>query len=342
MVNLLKREHQDPRKHECNFTGKGLNFACPVCGDSDRNPNKKRGHVYFYNNHYKCYNDDDCSMPLNTFLEKFGLDDELTLAERSQLKFISDRDAGMSNTTRIVYGHGKFKEFEKLFFSRALIYKIFGLIDITDSPRAMSIVKSRKVANYWWKYLAYDPKNDEIIILNADKDAQKVISFQRRLLKPNKSNLRYLSMSYKDIILDVLKVDNPDMKKVNFIDKLGGFFNIMNLKWSIPVPVFEGAFDAMMLNNSAATLSASNDIRHPSFHYTYDDDETGAKKAREKIDMGFKVFLWRKFKDDFYELRKDDQGRDIKDFNQLFKKRIFMFEELLPYYSDNSLHKLYI
>ena len=34
-----------------------LNFACPYCGDSNKDSSKKRGNFYLSSNTYKCFND---------------------------------------------------------------------------------------------------------------------------------------------------------------------------------------------------------------------------------------------------------------------------------------------
>lgn len=340
--NILKSSHNDPRKHDCSYTKKSLNFACPICGDSKRNPNMRRGHIYLANNFYKCYNEDSCSRPLDAFLEHFRMDDEFSMQEMDHFKFISGVDSGVRSKAGIIYSHANFKQYEHLFFSRDVIFKIFGLQEVDRSPAALQVLQQRKIPEQWWPQMAYDPTNHEMVIFNSASNGGKILGFQRRLLRKNRRGLRYLSRSYQEIVIEFLKVEDPNMKLIRFLDQLGSFFNIMNLDWNSPIPVFEGAIDAMMLNNSTATLSASNDIRHPNFHYIYDDDDTGKTKAMEKLDMGFQVFLWNKFKEDHYDYKMTREGRPVKDFNELYKLRKFHFSELLPYFSNNPLHKLYL
>jgi len=43
-------------------TSKDINFSCPICGDSKKDRNKKRGHLYLENARYFCFNcDASCS-----------------------------------------------------------------------------------------------------------------------------------------------------------------------------------------------------------------------------------------------------------------------------------------
>ena len=52
------------------------NFRCPYCGDSQDNPRKKRGNVYWNDLYYHCYN---CSvhLPLTKFLSDYEIDLDL-------------------------------------------------------------------------------------------------------------------------------------------------------------------------------------------------------------------------------------------------------------------------
>ena len=65
--NILNREFKDiPQKRvikrfPTNSNPDRLNFACPICGDSERTLSKKRGNLYFKNMQYICFNSDGCS-----------------------------------------------------------------------------------------------------------------------------------------------------------------------------------------------------------------------------------------------------------------------------------------
>ena len=66
---LKKRFPGDVIRQQINDTDSDkLNFACPYCGDSERDPNKKRGNLYLSTQTYKCFND-GCAVWIK--LEKF-------------------------------------------------------------------------------------------------------------------------------------------------------------------------------------------------------------------------------------------------------------------------------
>jgi hypothetical protein len=81
--DLLKKRFSGlPMKQEVNESDDKLNFACPFCGDSEKDPRKKRGNFYLANNSYKCYND-GCGIKtdLSGMIKKFALKYGLTLPD---------------------------------------------------------------------------------------------------------------------------------------------------------------------------------------------------------------------------------------------------------------------
>ena len=64
-----------------------LNFACPYCGDSEKDPTKKRGNLYLTTQSYKCFNDGCLTwVPLNKFISTFALKYSLNLPSMEDRK----------------------------------------------------------------------------------------------------------------------------------------------------------------------------------------------------------------------------------------------------------------
>ena len=71
---LKKRFKDDFHKQEINDEDVGkLNFACPYCGDSQKDSTKKRGNIYLRTSTYKCFNDGCLKwIPLSEFVSHFA------------------------------------------------------------------------------------------------------------------------------------------------------------------------------------------------------------------------------------------------------------------------------
>ena len=50
---ILNKEHAEPQKKIIKEFSDRFNFACPICGDSHKNVNAKRGNLYFNTMHYE-------------------------------------------------------------------------------------------------------------------------------------------------------------------------------------------------------------------------------------------------------------------------------------------------
>ena len=55
---ILEKVHTNKNKWSIKKKHDRLTFACPICGDSHKDPHAKRGHLFLNNLFYKCYNED--------------------------------------------------------------------------------------------------------------------------------------------------------------------------------------------------------------------------------------------------------------------------------------------
>ena len=54
---ILNKCHKNQQKLIIKKKIDRLTFACPICGDSHKNNTLKRGHLFFKDLNYKCFND---------------------------------------------------------------------------------------------------------------------------------------------------------------------------------------------------------------------------------------------------------------------------------------------
>ena len=62
---ILNKCHKNQQKLIIKKKIDRLTFACPICGDSHKNNTLKRGHLFFKDLNYKCFNDGCFSTLLN-------------------------------------------------------------------------------------------------------------------------------------------------------------------------------------------------------------------------------------------------------------------------------------
>ena len=71
---LRKKFHDVPEKQKIEeHSSRKLNFACPICGDSEKKVSKKRGNLYLDTGAYKCFNDGCMAyMPIGEFVARMS------------------------------------------------------------------------------------------------------------------------------------------------------------------------------------------------------------------------------------------------------------------------------
>lgn len=71
--DVLKNAHADPRKHNIKDFNDRINFACPICGDSNKDPNKKRANIYKGNPLFMvCFND-GCRASVTNLFNRYNV-----------------------------------------------------------------------------------------------------------------------------------------------------------------------------------------------------------------------------------------------------------------------------
>jgi hypothetical protein len=328
---LRKRFHDVPEKQKIDGeTGRKLNFACPICGDSDKKVSKKRGNLYLDTGAYKCFNDGCMAyMTVGEFvarmskehgimLPSFILDTEYTpvakpkKTENQLIRFLTSDTSSLITITEIINR-----------------FSLKRLDLVSEESRAYQYIKGRAInlIEDFGDCLYTDSSDNKVYIFNFDRRSGKVLGFSIRSLDPN-SERKYIIKSYSDIIQIFSQIGLPKdlVEDTNF---LNNYFNILNIDFSKPIRMTEGQFDSMFITNAIATSGASkarsifsNLGSKGATQVIFDRDKAGKTQMMNFIQQGYSVFLWnkaigdlkRKFSstDDLISLNK------VKDINDLF------------------------
>jgi hypothetical protein len=103
-------------------------------------------------------------------------------------------------------------------------------------------------------------------------------------------------------------------------NRLSYLYNILNIDWSSPITIFEGALDTKFFPNSIGCVGTNTDInfilnQDVDIRFFYDYDNTGIKKSKELLEQGYPVFLWEKVFDFWSSKTKNPSkaGRELRD-----------------------------
>jgi hypothetical protein len=181
---------------------------------------------------------------------------------------------------------------------------------------------------YQAKYSKGDQGYEHVIVL-LNRKKNKVLGLQVRNLKSGRRRF-FVIYNWEHLWRWVNGEDcDLDMNKTILYNKLSYFFNIMNIDFEKKVTLFEGFIDSLFYPNSVGMVGANTDdnilkSNNLDIQYFYDNDETGFKKATQKIKEGKSVFLWKKFFNKIVEGRKNIDPykvlwriSKVKDLNKL-------------------------
>jgi predicted RNA-binding Zn-ribbon protein involved in translation (DUF1610 family) len=353
LQEILNHEFKDNFiKQKIKVTTTSLNFACPFCHDSAVDNKKKRAHLITsgkWAGRFKCFNCGE-SMTFQKFFNSF--DKDLTLQDinyiNTNYKFDASSaiQAGNSLTSQIINR----EEAKQWGIDRTFLKDTLGLQDISKegTPIAFNYLINRCQYTMFNRYL-YSQKYNQLLILNLVDD--KVLGIQIRNLS-NTNGPKYLTTTIEKLRALLLRDKTPVPESIS---KLSCIFNIFNVDFAHtmtkPILVTEGPFDAFLLPNCIALSGAAKNfaMQFP-FWYVFDSDETGNKHAIEKLREGYKVFMWKKFKQDYeipdinpYLSSGNRRKWDVSDIMKYF--RDFNVEKKLlwsPYFTNNMLDALNI
>lgn len=291
-----------------------INGRCPVCGDSKKSKTKKRFWVREEDDYYSvfCYN---CNFVSNLykFLElyyptefedmKIYLFEDIKSAQAFKVKLKEKKKEKKPSD--------KINDFFEDFFrkncipldpNKKVLKKYIGMKKFAIKQMEKRNIKEK----FWKKFFFCYKKQNKIedytwrIIIPFINDDGLYYYFQGRDINPKiKSNLKYKSASFQNIILPNNKI-----------------YNFYNVDPNEVVYVCEGLLDSLFLDNSVALCNANiegyaNDILEENFKnkiWVLDNprkDETGYERTLKLLEKGEKCFIMPK------------EFKDCKDINDL-------------------------
>lgn len=351
--NILDQEFKVLQKRRISEHIDRLNIACFYCQDSHKNVNAKRGNLYFNKLVYICFN---CGKKTNfdrmckDFKQQLDPEKKLEIINHlnDQIRY-SDIESDLVDT-----------KFDKL-INMSDINRIFNNGDhvLTEF---MPIIKNGQVYSYLINrgisedkhlniYQAKFWKNEEryepvICLLNRKDD--KILTVQIRNLKEGKRRL-FKIYNFETLykwVKNVEEIEDMDEYDIISYNKIGSYFNILNINFDYRVTIFEGYLDSLFYPNSIGVVGTNTDMKwlenkNMDIQYFFDNDEAGYKKSEEKIKMGYPVFLWKKLFENIVEKKNPTDPYSllhriskVKDLNRL--------AELMPKpYSKLELDKMF-
>lgn len=325
---LKKRFSDTPIKQEVlDEDPDKLNFACPYCGDSKKDPNKKRGNLWLVTNTYKCFNDGCMKWtPANKFISHFAQKYSLPIPSlKNDAKKIELGSETKRKSFLIEFLLNQEKNEKLLNFGD--IVQRFGLIPCSQAPKESPIhafIERRGLATLpmFEKTCFYDSREDKVYIFNLDLRSGKVLGFAIRRIDDSWMGPKYDIVNYSHLNKNGLISEDDSFNRQ--VDAINNYFNILNVNFAEPVLISEGQFDSMFLKNSIATTGVSKSKALLDFikngWIVFDNDKAGKEQSMILLRKGYRVFLWTKI---LYSLKKKypKQLRDIlkiKDINDLY------------------------
>lgn len=360
---LLNKAHTLPQKQFVKDYPERLNFACPICGDSEKVATKKRGNLYLKNMQFICFNETGCNRSFLKLLKTFNV--EIDLQKKLDIYTYIDTNIRYRKEDNVV------------------LQKLDRLIDIdfltetfNNNPETQfskfSPVKLKSAA---YQYLKFDrlvdnfeniyeaeysltPKWKEKVIVLLNKSGKKVLGLQIRNLKSDKDKRFFKTFNFEKLH-NMLHPDDPldEIEAVSY-NKISNFYNILNVNWDKPVTIFEGYLDSIFFPNSIGAIGL-NSIDEMEFlmsedldlQFFFDQDNIGVRKSLSMLENGHRVFLWQKLVEDLLKNKTDKyQAKNyllkIKDLNMLAQqmKNPEPYEKLKlqKYFSNDEFDKLYL
>ena len=360
---LKKRFPGDVIRQQINDTDSDkLNFACPYCGDSERDPNKKRGNLYLSTQTYKCFND-GCAVWIklekfiSNFAQKYQLGVPGVSAKRLEYKPVtSTKKRGFLIEFLINREVG-----QKLLVFNDLIRR-FALSPCSGADPRSPIglfVDKRKINHLpvFEQSCYYDSREDKIYLFNLDLKSGRVLGFAIRYIDDNYPGPKYNIKNYTDFKKTGLLSDLED-EFITEVNSINNYFNILNINFTQIITITEGQIDAMFVRNCLATTGVTKSkqllaslVTKKNSRILFDNDKAGKEQSLELLMKGYTVFLWCKITHDLrktYPTAAKIIRDELKDINDLYRFLLIRdskltfdsFNDFLDKYFSNSAFDL--
>ena len=364
LQKVLNKEFSNSQKRKIMDYNDRFNMACPYCGDSYKNNHAKRGNLYINRLIYICFNCDK-----KTTIDRLCKDFNEQIDPDKKLEMIEHLNSVMTYSDY----EGDFVDakFEDL-IDLSELERVFNkdLTPISDfkpiqpNSGVFKYLIGRGIPAEFHKniYQAKFWKNEdehEWIIVMLNKRDDKVLGLQIRNLKEGKRRM-FKIYNYENLLewVNIGKdvEEELDINQLVVYNKLSYYFNILNINFGDKITVFEGYLDSLFFPNSIGLVGVNTDYRFLEsndldIQYFFDNDEAGYKKSEEKLNDGYRIFLWQKLFQDIVDRKNSSdpyalQHRvsKVKDMNKLstLVENPYKKLELWNYFSQDVLDKKWI
>jgi hypothetical protein len=327
---LEKRFPDTPEKQKIDHGAEHkLNFACPICGDSQKKISKKRGNLYLDTKHYKCFNDGCMAyMSLTEFVAKMSRRFSILMPSF----VLEDTDPTIQNK-RVDNQLVRFltSDTSKLIRITDVInrFSLKRLDSVPEDSVALQFIKRRnldKIPDYG-DFLYTDHSDSRVYIFNFDRQSGKVLGLATRSLRDDVDR-KYIIKSYTELS-QLFVQKNIEKSLIDDANFLNNYFNILNVSFSEPILLAEGQFDSLLITNCIATSGVSkarsilNNLGSKAgVRIIFDRDKAGKTQMMTLIKQGYSIFLWNKALQQIKRNHSDHQSlidlQQVKDINDLF------------------------
>lgn len=323
---ILSIGHSDYRKRVVQHANGRLNFACPYCGDSTKDHNKKRGNLYTETLRYLCFNG-GCEKSV-TF-DRMLADFKITVTEGEKAAYAAYAVVGKKRSTRKLTFEEVAAEvnLRPCLVPRKKLMSKMGLREVANVPIVQKYLEKR--CQPLGPQFAVG-RNEDLFLLNLDADGELVASLQ---IRPRQKSMKYLTFTGEGLWTKMLKEPFPGGPKEEALTK---FFGIFSADLDGTVTLFEGPLDSMLFPNSCGLMSVKNPWPFDCIRrYFLDDDDAGRKKSLQLMKAGESCFMWEAYKRD-----KELTFLKIKDYNDLVviaNERQIDLKDVHNYFSNDTL-----
>lgn len=327
---------RDPRLHKDRIA-----FACVYCGDSSKDPRKKRGNIFQATMQYHCFNG-DCSAHTsvyNFFREK-NLLTNFTPAEQAYMKETGANRLIDLKKIKAALGLETFlsDEIKDLSVDREFLMSTMKLQEIRGS-RIEKYLRERLQTDF--HKFGWDPKQGLLYVFNLTSDMGRVAGLQIKTFNKRNPYLTWKSTRLHEE-LGIFKEENREaLEKMDFLSNIFGIFQVDLNK---PVTVFEGPLDSFLFPNALALCSAKNSLPFEieGARYFYDNDRTGREWSMKRIDEGKSVFLWKKYIQENELVLHEHKIKDLNDLLIFIKRSQRPCKRFVDYFSGDRYDMIHI
>lgn len=337
----LDSRFDSPRRRRVEVFNDRINIACPICGDSATDDNKKRGNIFFKTNSYKCYN---CGVfyDIKGFLYQLKNINLISSSIPANLMLSTNMSSGgyQTGNQNVAYIFDELGNAIKEYgLDRDYFKKRMHLQEIEESEK-LSYMRARGFFEYD-KFL-YSEYTQKLYVLNLDVKSNKVLSYQTR----NFDNVgpKYLTFKLNKMYEEIKKECPVDNEVFDKLDELSIFFNLTNVDVNRPVTFFEGPIDAYLFKNGISLNSIHTHIPFElgDTRYLFDFDSEGSKKSKKLLKEKRYVFMWRKILRD-YKIEWIEGGKiDFNDLITELRKKKEYKVDFNKYFTNSPLDLLWI